>query len=723
MTRHREIELLCTVGPSSFEPDVLERLVRLGVSVFRINLSHTPAADLPRLLEELQARGAIAICVDTEGAQVRTGALSSPITLRDNDIATIIPFRSNASGDQLSLRPGEVVGSLRPGDLISIDFDAVLVQVVESSIDGVRARVLHGGNVAANKAVTVERDLSLPPLTRRDHEALTLTSGVGVSHVALSFAHTAADVDTIRSLVDPGTKVIAKIECLAGLRNLSEIGERADALLIDRGDLSRELAIERIPAAQDHIIEAAHRLDRPVYVATNLLESMTAHPYPTRAEVNDVIRTLESGADGLVLAAETAIGAYPVGCAAMIRRLIREFQADKPRDYLSLARDPVSLLPAPHGGFLVQREAADGEVTADLPRVQVDGSTLLDCEQIATGMYSPIEGFMGADELRSVLDELRLLDGPAWTLPIVMQLHPDIGGTLTAGMRIVLTDQAGVDHALMDISEVYPVDLAELSSRLYGTHDPAHPGVSALLERGSVFVAGEVALIRHLASPLGRYELTPQQTRRVLAHKGWSRVVGFHTRNVCHRAHEYIQVEAVRRANADGLLISPVVGPRQPGDFAANVIVDTYELLLRDEAVYPPGSALLACFATHSRYAGPREAVFTALCRKNMGCSHFVIGRDHAGAGGDNGEDGSRRIFDDVGDIGIEPVFFDAVAYDPTSESYVEGPTAGTESLAISGSELRRAVLAGTDLPSWFVRPAVLSLIRKRLDAGERVFL
>src|SRR5690606_12773775 len=234
------------------------------------------------------------------------------------------------------------------------------------------------------------------------------------------------------------------------------------------------------------------------------------------------------------------------------------------------------------------------------------------------------------------------------------------------------------------------------------------------------FLAGKVTLLQPLPLPYRRYELTPAQLRTVFAQKGWTSVVAFHSRNLVHRAHETIQIKALERTHADGLLINPVVGVARKGDFAPRIILDGYQALL-DYGIYPPGKVVLASFITYPRFAGPREAVFTALCRKNMGCSHFIVGRDHSGVGAFYGQNASRELFDEIGDIGIQPIFFDAIGYDTQTERYVDLQGCKTAK-PISGTEIRRALMAGEALPNWMMRSEVQDVVRAELMMNHSLF-
>jgi len=713
------IELLCTLGPASLNDRVIYWLECLGASLFRINLSHTKIEDLERIIRFVQARTRVPICLDTDGAQVRTGPLiDGKVIVRENRLLTV--HSRSLPGDQfnISFYPGYIVKTLRVGDFVSIDFNAVLSQVVEKSGDTATLRILNGGEIGQNKAVTVQRPLEMAPLTEKDLAAIAIGRRMGVRHFALSFAHRESDVDLIREKAGAEATIISKIECLSGLTNLDAIAAKSDAILIDRGDLSREVPIEQIPAVQKMIIGRAKTHGVKAYVATNLLESMTSSPTPTRAEVNDVYNTLADGADGLVLAAETAIGQYPISCAKMVIKVIQQFQqtVDIGTSALPVRRSSVLTGVEPHGGRLTCRTlelAADLRIK-DLPAITVGDDDLSDVEQIARGTYSPLSGFMDKECLDSVLENNRLPSGLAWTMPIILAVPKGTAGLFGKGDRVLLCSKGGLQHSVLDVSEIYQFEPDVLVRKWFGTDSAEHPGVARTLARPNCFMAGDVTLIQPLPSPYRRYDLTPAQLRMVFAHKGWNRVVGFHSRNLVHRGHEAVQLAALERTHADGLLISPVLGTTKQGDFLPHLVLDGYQAML-DYGLYPPGKVVLASFITYPRFAGPREAVFTALCRKNMGCSHFIVGRDHAGVSGFYGASDSSALFDELGDIGIEPVFFDAIGYDMRGERYVELSACKTAA-PISGTEIRRALVNGEALPNWMMRSEVQDVVR-----GERM--
>ncbi len=716
MTMTRDI--WCTLGPASLNDHVIGRLEEAGVSLLRLNLSHTRIDELPRTLEYVQSRTDLPLCLDTEGAQIRT----SPAWDRtvDENRSVRIVTRPIADGD-LTFYPPGIVGQLAAGDIVRIDAD-VLAQVISVDPEAAVLWILNGGTIGASKAITVlERDIELPPLTEKDRQAIEIGNRAGIRHVALSFANSAADVDQTRSVAAPGAMIISKIECLNGLFNLSEIATRSDAILIDRGDLSRQVNVEKLPFAQKDIIRRSKRLGVPVYVATNLMESMVTSPHPTRAEVNDVYNTLIDGADGLVLAAETAIGAYPVASVSMVRRIIEEFGKSWGRHDGNYSPAPISLLVEPHGGCLVNREAlsANRHELLSLKRLVVKHTDLMDCAQIANGTYSPLRGFMNKETLDSVLRTNRLPNGVPWTMPIVLQVDEDSVDDISVGDRIALSSEAGKIHATLDVGEINSFELREVAESWFGTASLDHPGVARLAAGGGRFVAGEVTLVERPMSGHERYELSPTRTRLIFSQKGWSRVIGFHTRNVPHRVHEFIQLRALDMVHADGLYISPVIGPKKSGDFLSGPILQSYQVLL-ESGVYPPGKVVLGAFSTYSRYCGPREAVFTAICRKNMGCDYFVVGRDHTGVSDWYKDHQTRALFESLDDLGVTPIFFEPYGFNRESKQY--DVLSDPETVVISGTQLRTALMNGDPLPDWYVRDAVQMVLRDRMATDGSVF-
>ena len=322
-----KIKILCTLGPASLRGDVIRGLDALGVDLFRINLSHTPPERVLPTIELVRRYSNIPICLDTQGAQVRCGLMVDDVAVERGDKVQLVAEAIEGDRSRFNLWPGSVFMGLRPGDQVRVDFDGAVLQVddVESGVSA-RATVLEPGMVRSNKAVNIDPQPSLAPITDSDVAAVEIGVAAGIRHYALSFASSAGDVEMFRALLPEGATVISKIESRAGVRNRDEITDVSDAVLIDRGDLSREVPVEYVPFYQKAIVRQANRWNRPVYVATNLLESMVTSRKPTIAEMNDIANTLLDGVHGLVLAAETAVGVDPVGAVETVMRSVRAFE-------------------------------------------------------------------------------------------------------------------------------------------------------------------------------------------------------------------------------------------------------------------------------------------------------------------------------------------------------------------------------------------------------------
>lgn len=727
---NKKIKILCTLGPSSMKPGIIKKLDEKGVDIFRINLSHTPEDAIEGAVSAIRAATGKPICIDTEGAQIRNGLMAKKtVKFKNNSIVRI--HRTEAVGDSANiyLKPGFISGELKPGDLISVDFENLLLKVLKKYKKVLKARVMCAGRIGSNKAVTIDREIKLPALSKKDMKAIRIGLRYGVEYVALSFAGGKEDVKQLRGLVRDKMRIISKIESKKGLDNLDDILSVSDSILIDRGDLAREEALEMIPFFQKAIIRRAKEHDTPVYIATNLLESMVNRRVPTRAEVNDVVNTLLDGADGLVLAAETAIGKYPVECLTMVRRIITTYETvpkSHSRDYIPDKRPPYSLtLTEPHGGYLVDRTnfGKNDIGTKGLKMLPVDERVIIDAEQIATGAYSPITGFMKKGEIERVLNEYKLSDTVIWTLPIVLQAAWSQAKNFRSGDKIALVyKKDGNIYAILDLEDIYRFDFKSVALRWYGTVDLSHPGVKMLKAGGDCFLGGKIELLRRIDNNFREFTLTPVQTRHIFEKKGWNTIAAFHTRNVIHRAHEHLQISTLKKFGVDGLFLHPVIGPKKKFDFTAEAILRSYSIML--EKYYPKDKVLLAAFLAFSRYGGPREAVFTALCRKNFGCTHFIVGRDHTGIGKFYEPDGARKLFDKLGDIGIKPIFFDEVYYCKICKKYVENCRHGRSmSLQISGSAARDIFKSGKIPPEWFMRKDIAKSVIDSLKNKKRVFV
>jgi pyruvate kinase len=318
--------ILCTLGPNSLDAEVIRGLDERGIDLFRINLSHTPLDAVAPTIEFIRSNSSSPICLDTEGAQVRCGVVAPGVVLEMGASVRLTAEDITGTAEELSLWPRSVFASLEPGHLMTIDFDGALLEVLRSADDEAEAVVVAAGKVASNRAVTIAPAPVLPPLSIKDHEAVELGARMGIEHVALSFANSADDVGMLRTIAGSNAYVIAKIESRAGVKAMESIIGAADAVLIDRGDLSREIPFEHVPIYQKEIIRRANGANTPAFVATNLLESMITNRRPTIAEANDIINTLFDGAHGLVLAAETAVGQHPLQSVDMVLRVIQAFE-------------------------------------------------------------------------------------------------------------------------------------------------------------------------------------------------------------------------------------------------------------------------------------------------------------------------------------------------------------------------------------------------------------
>ena len=321
-----KIKILCTLGPASLNSDVIEGLDRRGVDLLRINLSHTSPEEVEPVIALIRQHTSTPICLDTQGAQVRSGRMEPGVELTEGNEIVLTAEPIDGTHAMIPLWPPTILGLLEPGTTLSIDFDAAMVEVTDVDEHRAAAVVVRGGRVRSNRAATVDPAIDLPPLSQEDRAAVAIGARRGIAHYALSFAASSDHVAQLRALAPAGSHVIAKIESRAGVSNMDSIIHAADSVLIDRGDLSREIPIEHVPYYQKAIVRRANRWNRPVYVATNLLESMVASRVPTIAEANDIANTLLDGVHGLVLAAETAVGIDPVGAVDIVLRAVRAFE-------------------------------------------------------------------------------------------------------------------------------------------------------------------------------------------------------------------------------------------------------------------------------------------------------------------------------------------------------------------------------------------------------------
>jgi len=367
----------------------------------------------------------------------------------------------------------------------------------------------------------------------------------------------------------------------------------------------------------------------------------------------------------------------------------------------------------PHGGDLVGRVLTGEPRQALIDALQTCPSVTLkpwevaDFEMIATGALSPLRGFMGLADYTSTLRDMRLADGLPWTIPVTLRVEER-----PRADRFALRNSDGALLGVIEVSDVFNGDRAEEARAIYRTEDTNHPGVRRLLDSGGYVVGGKIWLVDRVHPAFPELALDPGDTRAAFAKREWRTIVGFQTRNPVHRAHEYIQKAALE--TVDGLLLHPLVGETKDDDIPASIRVRSYRALL--DNYYPEGRVLLAAFPAAMRYAGPREAVFHAIARKNYGCSHFIVGRDHAGVGSYYGSYDAQKIFDRFipEELGIKPIFFEHSFFCRACNGMASQKTCphGTDShIALSGTRVRELLRAGEFPPPEFSRPEVAKVL------------
>ncbi|HEY7660154.1 MAG TPA: sulfate adenylyltransferase [Actinomycetota bacterium] len=382
---------------------------------------------------------------------------------------------------------------------------------------------------------------------------------------------------------------------------------------------------------------------------------------------------------------------------------------------------------APHGGTLVDlRVPADriDEVRREadhLPKLVVSERELSDLEMLTVGALSPLTGFQGEPDYRSVLESMRLTGGLAWSIPVTLSLtDADVKRIGGADSVALVTGEGAPPLAILDVDQVFQRDREQEAVGVFGTQDLEHPGVRALHEAGDFCLAGPVRAIglpEH--DDFIEYRLTPAQTRAAFAERGWSTVVGFQTRNPIHRAHEYIQKCALEIV--DGLLVHPLVGATKGDDVPADVRMRCYEALF--EGYYPKDRAMVSVFPAAMRYAGPKEAVWHAICRKNYGCTHFIVGRDHAGVGSYYGTYEAQEIFErfEPDELGITPLKFEHSFWCNACEgmgSPKTCPHGEHERVSLSGTKVREMLRGGERPPIEFSRPEVADILIAAMREG-----
>ena len=391
---------------------------------------------------------------------------------------------------------------------------------------------------------------------------------------------------------------------------------------------------------------------------------------------------------------------------------------------MSVRDDAIS---AHGGGELVDLKAPGSERAAlkahaaTLAAVALNGRDLADLEMLASGAFTPLSGFIGeADYIRS-RDQMRLTSGAPWPIPITLGVEEAAARSLTIGSDVALATESGNRLAILKLAEIYRVDRVKEAGAVFGTADDAHPGAKNVTSMPPFCLAGRVILIDEIPGrTFLEFPREPRQTRAAFRERGWRRIVAFQTRNPAHRAHEYIQKAALEIC--DGLLLHPLVGETKGDDVPAAVRMETYKVLL--ERYYPKNRAMLAVMPAHMRYGGPREAILHAIVRRNYGCTHFIVGRDHAGVGAYYGTYDAQKIFErfDPAEIGITPLNFENTFWCRKCQSmasYKTCPHADTNRLLLSGTKVRELLRAGQAPPPEFTRPELAEILIRAMRDGK----
>lgn len=724
-------KIIVTIGPATESPEHLTKIKDLGVDFIRVNMSHSSIDYLKNFIG-LSKKIGLPFIIDTQGSQVRTGDLArNYVAFKESQYVKIYSKTNlNKKDSGLCLTPVNVLSQLEPGDLIRVDFNSLILRVSDTSTLSkgyILAQALNDGIAGNNKAVIIDpvfrNKIKLPPLSQVDYEAIKIGIKEKIGHIAVSFVRQPEDIDLVRKATKNSMKIISKIECADALKNLEAIVKKTDYILIDRGDLSKEIPLTAIPVVQKLIFKIAKKYKKGIFVATNLLESMINNKKPTRAEVNDIANTILDGAAGLTLAAETAIGKYPLEAILTLKKVINYTQQSS-NDLLENKFQIIE----PHGGKLVNLipdNLPSQEYLESLKKLKLDLERQMDIELMGIGAYSPLEGFMVKKDLDSVANKMCLASGVIWPLPVILDVSKEDAGKFKIGQTIALTDENNSVIAILHLAQKYQFDKDKLIKKIFGTESIEHPGVRMMKKTKDVLLGGKIELIKKRNSETNQYELTPSQVRKLIEEKGWLKVVGFHTGNVIRRSHEFIQLEALKKEFGDGLFIHPVIGKKKPGDFNAKYIIQSYETMMKE--FYPKGSVIFSVFPNYSRYAGPRETMFTAICRKNYGCSHFVVSKDHDGVDDFYKLTASHEIFDKFPDLGIRPVRFHQVFYSKKLGKHIyEKDVSGhnkKDKLHISDTQVREMFLSGKRPPDWFMRPEISKPILSAIKRGEKVFV
>jgi sulfate adenylyltransferase len=374
-------------------------------------------------------------------------------------------------------------------------------------------------------------------------------------------------------------------------------------------------------------------------------------------------------------------------------------------------------LPRPHGGRLIDRVLTGKtknkakKIAKELEKIHIDKETGIELGNIGKGVLSPLEGFMVREDYLNVVERKILTKGLPWTIPILLDVSKEEVGDVKEGDDVALLYKEEI-VALMHIEDIYNYDKKGMAEKVFGTIDSSHPGVAKTCGMKGLLLGGRIDLVEEIVTPFQEYAIAPSITRNLFRAKGWKTVVGFQTRNIPHKGHECIQKTAL--SLFDGLFINPLLGRKKKGDFKDEVILDAYKALIKN--YYPMERVIFGVLQTEMRYAGPREAIHHAIMRKNFGCTHFIVGRDHAGIGDYYSPYAAQEAFAEFPDLGITPILFPSFYYCSRCLSIVNAricPHGSEYHMQFSGTKIRQSIVNGEKVPSDFVRPEVGEVIAR----------
>lgn len=367
----------------------------------------------------------------------------------------------------------------------------------------------------------------------------------------------------------------------------------------------------------------------------------------------------------------------------------------------------------PHGGKLIDRHIKEEAInTKELPKFEINTNLSEDVLNIANGVFSPLEGFLCKNDLESCITHMRLTDDTPWSIPILLDFDKAEIKNIKEGDTVLLTNKEIGLEAIIDIEEIYTFDKKILAKEVYRTLDTNHPGVANVFNMKSHLIGGKIYVLKSKRRQFDEYNLTPKETRVLFKEKGWNKIVAFQTRNPPHIGHEYVQKAAL--TIVDGLFINPIIGKKKSGDFRDDVILESYEALIKN--YYPKERVVMSILRTSMKYAGPREAIHHSIMRKNFGCTHFIVGRDHAGVGDYYGHYDAHEIFKEFPDLGIEPIFFRSFSRCKKCGSVVNDkicPHGQEYQINFSGKKIRALLNEGKIPPEDMMRKEVAERILK----------